>query len=514
MQGSLETRVGFFVLTALAVFVYMGMHVGAFRFDTKSYHSYSVQFKDVSGLSRKAEIKIAGVKVGWIDSINLTDIGACSTRAKVTLCIKKEYALYNDACALVRQDGLIGPKYIELIPGDPLAARMQPGAQITKGVEQVSFDDVMHQFRKITANVEQVSASMREAVASDTGRMQLQDMMKDLSETTKQLCHVSQRIAQVIDSKDEHINSLLDIGNQVRRISDNLDQHILPTVQNSMNSAQDGIQSISSIAKKINQGDGLMGKLINDNDAYADIKIACEGIKNYVSKVDSLQLLFDTHVESMHRPAENYAFEDSKGYLNFRIAPAQDYFFQLQLVTSEKGWVDRYQIDKEYLDCNNQPVDTRGLPISDADRLALVYSQNRSVYTRNMPLMGIQIGKFFKDIALRLGIFENTAGVAVDVYVPFETPSLRWITTLEAFDLKGWNRKEDRRPHLKWLNRMFFASNLYAVFGADDFVSKRNANVFFGFGIRFGDDDTKILLPVVAGSIGSGSGLTKSMCVN
>ena len=514
MQGSLETRVGFFVLTALAVFVFMGMHVGAFRFDTKSYHSYSVQFKDVSGLSRKAEIKIAGVKVGWIDSIDLQDASVHANRARVNLCIKKEYALYADAYALVRQDGLIGPKYIELIPGDPLTNRLNPGSSMTKGLEQVSFDDVMHQFRKVTSNVEQVTASIKDVVATDSARDQLRDVIKDLSETTRQLAYVSQKISQVMDSKEDQINSLLDIGNQVRRLSDKLDHHILPDMHQTLIDAQDGIQSISSIAQKINNGDGFVGKLLNEGDAYNDIKIACEGVKNYVDKIDNLQLLFDSHVEAMHRPAENYAFEDSKGYLNFRIAPAQDYFFQLQLVTSEKGWVDRYQIDKEYLDCNNQPIDTRAMPISDADKLALVYSQNRAIYTRNMPLMGIQIGKFFKDMALRLGIFENTAGLAVDFYVPFETPSLRWITTLEAFDLKGWNRKEDRRPHLKWLNRMFFATNLYAVFGADDFVSKRNANVFFGFGIRFGDDDAKILLPAVAGSMSSGSGLTKSICLN
>jgi hypothetical protein len=52
----------------------------------------------------------------------------------------------------------------------------------------------------------------------------------------------------------------------------------------------------------------------------------------------------------------------------------------------------------------------------------------------------------------------------------------------------------DRRPHLKWMNRIFFLNNLYFVFGADDFVSSTNANAFWGLGIRFGDDDMKYIL--------------------
>ena len=36
------------------------------------------------------------------------------TQAEVNVMILKEYALYSDAYATVRQDGLLGPKYIEI----------------------------------------------------------------------------------------------------------------------------------------------------------------------------------------------------------------------------------------------------------------------------------------------------------------------------------------------------------------------------------------------------------------
>ena len=118
MQGKIETRVGIFVLGALAVFFYMGFQIGAFRFDTGKYAPYIMHFKDITGLARKGEIKIAGVKVGWVEEIKLERDR--DMRAEVHAMVLREYPLYQDAYAVVRQDGLLGPRYIEVYPGDEM----------------------------------------------------------------------------------------------------------------------------------------------------------------------------------------------------------------------------------------------------------------------------------------------------------------------------------------------------------------------------------------------------------
>ena len=98
--------------------------------------------------------------------------------------------------------------------------------------------------------------------------------------------------------------------------------------------------------------------------------------------------------------------------------------------------------------------------------------------------------------------------MAIDYELPLHSDYIRWITTFEAFDFHGQSRIDDRRPHLKWLNRLFFLKNIYMSFGIDDFVSKHNTNAFFGIGVRFVDDDIKYII----GKIGlfSGTGLFTS----
>jgi phospholipid/cholesterol/gamma-HCH transport system substrate-binding protein len=106
----------------------------------------------------------------------------------------------------------------------------------------------------------------------------------------------------------------------------------------------------------------------------------------------------------------------------------------------------------------------------------------------------MQFGKVFNNVAFRFGLFESSFGVGFDYELPFENDDFRWVSSFEAFDIRGRDRIDDQRPHFKWLNRVFFLRNLYFNFGADDFISRNNANTFIGVGLRFGDDDMKYFL--------------------
>jgi hypothetical protein len=118
---------------------------------------------------------------------------------------------------------------------------------------------------------------------------------------------------------------------------------------------------------------------------------------------------------------------------------------------------------------------------------------------RDKGTFGVQVGKIFGDVALRAGMIDGFTGIGIDVDIPFRTDLFRWITTFELYDLSGRGRIGDRRPHLKWLNKIYVMRHLYVTFGADDFISKQNANGFYGVGLRFGDDDLKYLFGSFSG---------------
>ncbi len=559
MQGKIETRVGIFVLIALAVFGYMGFKIGAFRFDRSQYVQYILYFNDISGLSRKAAIKIAGVKVGWIEEVKL--LAGAETKAEAIAMLSVDYALYQNAHAIVRQDGLLGPKYVEIVPGDPLLRQLQAGEALQKsGVEPVDLDDLFREFKEIAGNVKTVSESFKEALSGPEGKDQLKMFVNNLENAADKFSTVTTILERSFARNENNLDAFLEIGTTVRAFSDRLENSVFPAFQNSIEKisnvfdrdfgriarrvevttetleeaaaqARDGLRNVSSVAEKIDEGKGLLGKLVNEDETYRDLKVAVSGFKNYISKLDRLQILFDTHFETMHHSAENYRYEDSKGYFDIRIHPNEEHFYLVQIASSERGFAYRNEKEYTYTNDNLDYIDVEkqfnpqsttppellsnnfyeNTLVSD-EKLKTAYRKEKLRFDRNGIKVGVQFGKIFGDIALRVGLFDGFAGAGADIEFPFKTDKFRWVTTFEGFDFRGFNRRgpnkfhQDKRPHLKWLNRMFLMRNIYFTFGADDFISKQNANVFVGIGMRFGDDDVKY----VFGSISGASGLMKS----
>src|SRR5579862_2937200 len=233
LQAKIETRVGIFVLIALAIFGYMGFKIGAFRFDRSQYGKYMLYFRDISGLSRKAAVKIAGVKVGWVESIKLLEGAQAQVEAEIM--VASEYQLYENAYALVRQDGLLGPKYIDLLPGDQLLQQLPEGASLQKsGVEPVDLDDIFREVKVIAHNVREVSDSFKDAFGGPQGMDQIKSFVHNIENAAEKFSSVTTVIERSFARNENNIDAFLEIGTNVRTLSDKLENKVFPSFQESI----------------------------------------------------------------------------------------------------------------------------------------------------------------------------------------------------------------------------------------------------------------------------------------
>ncbi len=521
LQIKTETRVGIFILVALGIFFFMSFKLGVFRLDRSNYNLYTVYFKDLSGIEKKADVKIAGVKVGWIENLGLVDDGR---QAQAQIMVSKDYILREDACATVRQEGLLGGKFLEVEPGDPMLTPLRGGESLGKPCKsQVSFDEILHKVKAIADNVEEITDSLAASVGGIEGKNQMRETINNIHLAAERFASFSEAIDRTLSGNEESINSMItdfssfarDIREQVpvlkdsvqrianvfdrdfNRVAGNIEQ-TAHALEDAALQARDGFRSISSVADKIDQGKGLIGKLINEEETYKDIKFAVRGVKNYFSKIDTLSIVFDTHGEYMFRPAEYSTFEDAKGYFDVRIHPTDDYFYVAGLVGRQRGNLVRKVVEKEWFDELGFPLLPGELikeKVFIPELIGTIRTTKRKLDTYQFDL---QFGKIYKDVALRFGVMEGFVGVGIDFDIPFNNDNFRWVTSFEAFDFRGRDRIDDSRPHFKWINRLFILRNIYMSFGADDFISRRNANAFFGAGVRFGDDDIKYLASKIA----------------
>ena len=538
MRISTETKVGIFVLSALGIFLYMTFQIGAFRVDTGNYKTHSIFFKDVSGLARKADVKIAGVKVGWVDDISLIQ-GDVQFEAEATILIDKRYSLRTDAIGIVRQDGLLGVKFLEINPGDPLLPILQKGQPLDNpGKAPASIDSLIQKFSNVADNVQEITLSLKEAVAGAKREGQLRDIVDRFHSASERMSSFAEGLDRIVGNNEHDINSLVSdlrnfahdlrtgypmIQDDIHRLAEQLNTEVLPGFQENVDKiarafdkdfgnvtnkieatasaieeaayqTRDGFKSIGAVADKINEGKGLVGKLINEDETYQDLKVAVQGLKNYVSRMESVGVVFDTHFESMYRPAEHFQHKDAKGYVDMRIHPAEDRFYLVQLCGCMKGRIQRKEVRREWYDQNGILYDQDNMLIDDNFKLFFSPNYLELTQVRDVVKYGFQFGKIYNDIAFRAGLFESSFGLGIDYELPLGNDAFRWVTTFEGFDFRGRDRVDDARPHLKWLNRVFLLRNFYINCGADDFISKKNANVFYGFGMRFVDDDIKYFI--------------------
>ncbi|MGE0268704.1 MAG: MlaD family protein [Candidatus Omnitrophota bacterium] len=111
-KSTIEVIVGLFIITGLMAMGYISIKLGKVDFFNRNYYSLNATFSTVAGLKKDTNIEIAGVPIGKIKDIQLKDY-----QAIVTLDIKNGIVIQDDAIASVRTKGLLGEKYIEILPG-------------------------------------------------------------------------------------------------------------------------------------------------------------------------------------------------------------------------------------------------------------------------------------------------------------------------------------------------------------------------------------------------------------
>lgn len=100
------------------------------------------RFDRIDGLANGADVRIAGVKVGAVTD---SRIDPQSFSAELTLRVDRSLRLPSDTSAEVASEGLLGGKYISLVPGGSEQV-LADGAMITLTQGSVSLESLLGRF--------------------------------------------------------------------------------------------------------------------------------------------------------------------------------------------------------------------------------------------------------------------------------------------------------------------------------------------------------------------------------
>jgi len=133
--------VGVFVFLGLLAIAWLAIKVGQVGGIGATGYTLTANFDDAGGVRRGSDIMLAGVIVGRVDEVMLTD----NDHATMILRVNEGVKITEDAFASVRTKGIIGDRYIRITQGME-DSNLEPGSEIEETESAINIEDLISKY--------------------------------------------------------------------------------------------------------------------------------------------------------------------------------------------------------------------------------------------------------------------------------------------------------------------------------------------------------------------------------
>ncbi len=278
MNLSNEVKVGITVFLAVVVAI-----VG-FRFMRdipilRQSTVVSATFDRADGISSGSLVYVKGVRVGSVSSVVLTPENV----VQITMGIDTDLPIPVDSEARLTSLGIVEGKSIVIVMGSS-SEYVQHGGEI-RGTYAESMMEVLGQKGEemgddVSSTVQEVNQFLNQlnATLNDDTRTTLDETLSGANETVT-------RIADILEGKQAEIDNAIEAGSRMLSQMDTLVTDSRPRVDSLMVRIEQSISELSAvqeelevatrnlneILEKINNGDGTLGRLVNDPSLYNNL---------------------------------------------------------------------------------------------------------------------------------------------------------------------------------------------------------------------------------------------------
>ena len=239
-EQNLEVKVGIFVILALVCLVGFIFSISDFSI-FKGGQVYRVMFNYANGLKKSAPVRISGVDAGHVRTIKVYfDQAKGKVMVEVEAWINNGIRLPADSVFEVNQLGLLGEKYLEILPGVATDI-IQPGS-VVSGEDPVSMELVMKQLSALVPRAQATLDGINNGILSEANKQSLAAALANMATAT-----------------EKFNNGVLTEANK--------------------QSLAAALSNIAAISGKINTGEGTVGKFLTDPAFFNNLEELSADVK-------------------------------------------------------------------------------------------------------------------------------------------------------------------------------------------------------------------------------------------
>lgn len=208
-------------------------------------------FKDVKGLSRGSPVRMGGVDIGAVDELGYgTNPKDDTIYVHMNIVAREAKRIRKDSVAEVADKGLLGDKMIVISVGSEDAAPIGPG-EMVKTKESRDIEQILSDLKGTAASAEKVMQNLETTTESFAEESFHQDI--------KRTVHELSRISQSVNEGDGYVGRLLNDKAEADRISQTVE-----SLRKSSEELSTLLSSTRQVVDRVRTGPGFAHGVIYD----------------------------------------------------------------------------------------------------------------------------------------------------------------------------------------------------------------------------------------------------------
>jgi phospholipid/cholesterol/gamma-HCH transport system substrate-binding protein len=222
-----EIKVGLFAFVGIIIVVYFVFSIADVKLFAKT-NDIKIIFGFANGVKMSSPVRLAGVDIGEVKGISIRfNKNTGKNEVLISARVKSDTTIPRDSKVWINTLGLLGEKYIEIIPGVNYSDLVKPD-EIIVGEDPIPMQEITELGRDIAIKLRESITSINNIILSEQNKEKFGQVLKNLEEATT---------------------------------------------------------SLNAIMNKINSGDGTAGKFLTDEAIYSDTKELIADIKAHPWKL-------------------------------------------------------------------------------------------------------------------------------------------------------------------------------------------------------------------------------------
>ena len=288
---SKELKTGIIAIIIIAISIWGFNFLKGQNLLASGSRTFKVEYVEIGGLTKSSAVTINGLKVGKVDNIEFDDSKEKRGQLIVTFIVDNDFEFSNESIVKIYSPSPISGSNLAVIPSYDGALAVS-GDFLKGQIEESLFNSIGERLNPLQQKIERVIVradtlfSGVNEILNDKTIDGINNSVSNLSGAITDIRKTIQSVNLMIADSQENLKFTLEntknITENFSKVSDSLSNVDLNKI---INKAEEAVSNFNEMSRKINSGEGTIGKLINDKRMYVNLEAATKELEELLRDI-------------------------------------------------------------------------------------------------------------------------------------------------------------------------------------------------------------------------------------